>query len=645
MNHQLSDMSHHKGIFVNLSLTKKVFANMKIVGTGFSRAVTPLFGTIMVKDLEEDAVCEHHEVHEMHDDVQPNYVVDSHTDYTSDSNMIRMIKHFEGIQKALTTEIREIKTIFDELEAEVDQNAVNRKCNEIERKNLLIANDTLIANCLSKEVFYIATNSELNVSRFSEMHDTHTVVQARCLELETELSKLKDKIQKYDHDVMENVFLTLRGSLTAQEFHKKFIETVRFRNDHFGAIIGYEDYVIGESMISRVYHVEGLRNNLFYVGQFCDSDLEVAFMNDMVERWNHTLVEVARTMLIFSKALMFLWAEAVVTAYLGKFQQTADIEIFVGYAPSKKGYRIYNKRTQPPYVPLTNKELENLFQPMFDEYLEPPRVKRLVSPATAVPVPVISAGTPSSTTMDQDIPSPELQPPISHQCVAAGSTIIEDNPFATADNDPFVNVFAIEPSSEASSSRDISSAESIYARLVAKGYRQEEGIDFEESFAPVACIEAIRIFIVNAVSKNMIIYQMDVKTTFLNGELKEEVYVSQPEGFIDPDVPTYVYRLKKALYGLKQALWAWPDLVFAVCMCARYQASPTKKHLEALKRVFRWSSKKQRSIAISTSEADYIAMSGYCAQILWMGSQLTDYSFAFNKIPMYCDNCSAIALC
>nr|GEV62228.1 retrovirus-related Pol polyprotein from transposon TNT 1-94 [Tanacetum cinerariifolium] len=92
------------------------------------------------------------------------------------------------------------------------------------------------------------------------------------------------------------------------------------------------------------------------------------------------------------------------------------------------------------------------------------------------------------------------------------------------------------------------------ARLVAKGYQQEEGIDFEESFALVARIEAIRIFIANAASKNMTIYQMNVKTTFLNGELKEEVYVCQPEGFIDPEHPTHTYHLKKALYGLKQAL-------------------------------------------------------------------------------------------
>nr|GFC70823.1 retrovirus-related Pol polyprotein from transposon TNT 1-94 [Tanacetum cinerariifolium] len=97
------------------------------------------------------------------------------------------------------------------------------------------------------------------------------------------------------------------------------------------------------------------------------------------------------------------------------------------------------------------------------------------------------------------------------------------------------------------------------ARLVAKGYRKEEGIDFEESFAPVARIEAIHIFIANATSRNINVYQMDVKTAFLNGDLKEEVYVSQPEGFVDLDHSTHVYCLKKALYGLKQAPRAWYD--------------------------------------------------------------------------------------
>ncbi|GKF06352.1 retrovirus-related pol polyprotein from transposon TNT 1-94 [Tanacetum coccineum] len=99
------------------------------------------------------------------------------------------------------------------------------------------------------------------------------------------------------------------------------------------------------------------------------------------------------------------------------------------------------------------------------------------------------------------------------------------------------------------------------ARLVAQGFRQEEGINFEESFAPVARIEAVCIFIANATHKNMTIYQMDVKTAFLNGELKEEVHVSQPEGFVDQDNPLHVYKLKKALYGLKQAPHAWYDML------------------------------------------------------------------------------------
>ncbi|GKB87844.1 retrovirus-related pol polyprotein from transposon TNT 1-94 [Tanacetum coccineum] len=91
------------------------------------------------------------------------------------------------------------------------------------------------------------------------------------------------------------------------------------------------------------------------------------------------------------------------------------------------------------------------------------------------------------------------------------------------------------------------------AQLVAKGYAQEEGIDFEESFASVARLEAVQIFIAYAAHKSFPIYQMGVKTAFLNGPLKEEVYVAQPDGFIDLDHPKKVYRLRKTLYGLKQA--------------------------------------------------------------------------------------------
>ncbi|GJW04026.1 retrovirus-related pol polyprotein from transposon TNT 1-94 [Tanacetum coccineum] len=169
---------------------------------------------------------------------------------------------------------------------------------------------------------------------------------------------------------------------------------------------------------------------------------------------------------------------------LGKIRPIADIGIFVRYAPNRKGYRIYNKRTRKimetihvsglvpgivpaaPYVPPANKDLEILFQPMLDEYFKPLGVKRPVPPALAVQVLIVSVDTPSSTTIDQDAPSTSyspsssvVQPTISHQCVATGPTI-KYNPLAQADNDPFVNVFAPESNSDESSSGDVSSAES-----------------------------------------------------------------------------------------------------------------------------------------------------------------------------------------
>ncbi|GJS10725.1 retrovirus-related pol polyprotein from transposon TNT 1-94 [Tanacetum coccineum] len=108
------------------------------------------------------------------------------------------------------------------------------------------------------------------------------------------------------------------------------------------------------------------------------------------------------------------------------------------------------------------------------------------------------------------------------------------------------------------------------ARLVARGYLQEEGIDFGESFAPVSRLEAIRILIARVAYMNMIVYQMDVKTEFLNDILREEVYVSQPDGFVDQDNPNHMYKLKKALYGLKQAPRAWYDLLSSFLLSQKF---------------------------------------------------------------------------
>ncbi|GJV41837.1 retrovirus-related pol polyprotein from transposon TNT 1-94 [Tanacetum coccineum] len=606
-------------------------------------------------------------------------------------------------------------------------------------------------------------------------------------------------------------------------FVSKFIGTVRFGNDHFAAIMGYEDLQMGNILISRVYYIEGLGHNLFSVGQFCDSDLEVAFkkhtcfvrnlegvdlllgsrgsnvytilmadmmkkkdealeiiikflkqaqvslkatikylrtdngtefnnqtlrnyieevgithntstartpkQNSVVERYNRTLVEAARTVLIFSKSPLFLWAEAVATTcytqnrslihtrynktpykllrdrkpelkYLyvfgalcyptndfediGKLQPKVDTGIFIGYSPSKKVYQIFNKRTRKimetmnvQFYELTQMVSEQhgsgpelhdvLFQPMFDEYFKPPSA--LSTPISAATL-ILSdtAGASSSTSIDKDAPSPNTNSAESSSRIIDTSNIhtfqqpqintkrwTKDHPLVTIIGNPskpiltrrqlvtdalwcYYHAFLvkeepknykeamIESSWIKAMQEEIHVFERFEARLVATGYRQEEEIDFEESFAPVARIEAIRIFIAYVAYMNMTVFQIDVKTAFLNGILKEKVYMSQPEGFVDQEHLTHIFHLKKALYGLKQTPRAW------------------RAHNIDVDHAVNWSSKKQKYTAISTAEAEYISLSGCCAQILWMRSQLTDYGFEYNKIPLYCDSQSAIAI-
>nr|GEZ29435.1 retrovirus-related Pol polyprotein from transposon TNT 1-94 [Tanacetum cinerariifolium] len=441
--------------------------------------------------------------------------------------------YFEGIQKALTKEIKEMKEIFEELEVDVDQNIVHRKHNEIKRKNLLIANDNLIVDCLSKDVFYTATDSVLTFSRFSDMHEALSAAQKRIVELESKNFNLQNKIQNNDHNVMVNHFSKLKVEhLNLQSNYQHLKES--FENKKLAAssdaptfdsvfIIGrLQDHIQSRGNTIHEYAIDvkpippRIRNN---------REVHLDYLKNLKEsvETRREIVEEAKV----ERPLDRSFASACL--YTKHSQELLDLGLVPDLVPAAH------------YVPPTNKDLEILFQPMFDEYLEPPRVERPISLTLAVPVLVNSANTPSSTTIDQDAPSPSHSPSSSAfqslsllQGVAVESTIMEDNLFPHVDNDPSVNVFALEPRSKASSSVDW-----IYktkldeygdvlknkARLVANEYRQEDGIDFEESFAPVARIEAIRIFIANVTSKNI----MNVKTAFLNGELKEEVYISQPE--------------------------------------------------------------------------------------------------------------------
>ncbi|GKD34916.1 putative ribonuclease H-like domain-containing protein, partial [Tanacetum coccineum] len=115
--------------------------------------------------------------------------------------------------------------------------------------------------------------------------------------------------------------------------------------------------------------------------------------------------------------------------------------------------------------------------------------------------------------------------------------------------------------------------------MVAQGYTQEEGIDYDEVFAPVARIKAIRLFLAYASFKDFMVYQMDVKNAFLNGEIKEEVYVCQPRGFEDLDFPDRVYKVKKALYELHQALRAWYETLSTYLLDNEFQRGKIDKTL------------------------------------------------------------------
>nr|GEW19646.1 uncharacterized mitochondrial protein AtMg00810-like [Tanacetum cinerariifolium] len=454
-------------------------------------------------------------------------------------------------------------------------------------------------------------------------------------------------------------------------------------------------------------------------------------------------------------------------------------ELELTYAPS----------TITPQRP-SERDLDILFEPLHNEYLggrpsEAPRtipaapvLQNLQAPTASMsiqdsaPVPSNSSNTLVSS-HNVDEPSQQHAQQQRNLTLSPTASAAENVLNAVFEGDLFVNPFAT-PSTKLDVWELVSSPDGIKpltlkwllknkhdeentiirnkTRLVVRGYRQEEGIDFEESFALVARMEAIRIFLAYAAPKGFTLYQMDVKTAFLHGLLKEDVYVCQPEGFINVDHPSHVYKLKKVnqspsgifinqsnyvneilkkydlntcdiigtpmdikdkldldqsgtpvdatkyhcmIGTLMYLTSSRPNIIHATCVCARYQAHLIEKHLKEVKRIFhyprgtinmglwytkdsgfkltgfsyadyagckdtfkstsggaqllgkklvRWSSKKQDCTSLSTAESEYVSLSACCAQVLWMRTQLTDYGYHFDKILIYCDSKSAIAI-
>ncbi|GJT06912.1 retrovirus-related pol polyprotein from transposon TNT 1-94 [Tanacetum coccineum] len=242
--------------------------------------------------------------------------------------------------------------------------------------------------------------------------------------------------------------------------------------------------------------------------------------NGVVERRNRTLVEAARTMLSASKLPLSFWAEAR-WENLDKMKEKGDPCVMVGYSTQSKGYRVYNKRTRliVESIHIKFDEIKEMMSDHNSSDLAPQRQEMSVENVSSGLIFSSNAGRTLSV----------------RQTKSLGNLI--ENHLASM----IIKLKWLWKNKKDEDQTVIRNK----ARLVAKGYAQEEGIDFEESFAPVARLEAVRIFVAHAAHKSFPIYQMDVKTAFLNGPLKEEVYVAQPEGFVDPDIKKKIPSQRK----------------------------------------------------------------------------------------------------
>nr|GEW33835.1 retrovirus-related Pol polyprotein from transposon TNT 1-94 [Tanacetum cinerariifolium] len=359
-----------------------------------------------------------------------------------------------------------------------------------------------------------------------------------------------------------------------------FLGTVRFRNDHVTAILGFDDLQWGNILITRVYFVEGLGHKLFSIGQFCDSDLEVAFKRNTCFVRNLEGVDLLK-------------GNRITNLYTINLHEMASASPIcpMAHATSTKSWLWHQRLSHLNFDTINDLAKNDLVTslPKIKYHKEHlcPSCEQVKSKRSSYP----------------PKPVPNSKQHLFHMDLYGTMRISSINGKNKHDEENTVI--------------------RNKTRLVVKGYHQEEGIDFKESFTSIAKMEAIRIFLAYVAHKSFTMFQMDVKTAFFHGTLKEVVYVYQPEGFIDADNPSHVYKLKKALYGLKQAPKAWHfdddilvDFGFEV---------------------------------IGFSDADYAGckdtFKSTSSGAQFLGEKLLiDYGFHFNKIPIYCDSKSAIAI-
>nr|GEU72814.1 Gag-Pol polyprotein [Tanacetum cinerariifolium] len=532
-------------------------------------------------------------------------------------------------------------------------------------------------------------------------------------------------------------------------FVEKFLGTVKFGNDQIAPILGYGDLVQGFSWHKLVFHhssrhifskpiclmakatssqawlwhrrlshlnfdtinllskndiMIGLPKVKFVKDHLCSSWIEHQMSvartpekNGVVERWNCTLVEAARTMLSAAKVLLFFWAEAIATSCftqnrslcyivrdgenLDKMKEKGDACIFVGYSTQSRAYKIFNKRTKVivETIHVNFDELPHMASNHVSSDPVPQCRITVLEHDSLSPGPQCQENVPQTAKTVITLNELDLLFSLMFVELLNGSTqvVSKSSTISTADAPhqyhPLEQVIGSPSQSVRSRHQLKSDGEMCMFTLTVS---QTEPKNIKKAMADSAWIESMQ----------EELHQFDR----LDAPLNEEVYVNQPDGFVDPYHPDKVYRLKKALHGLKQAPRAWYDELskflvskgfskgsidptlfitkhgedtllvqiykdtgfeltsfsdsnHAGCLDSRKSTSGGIQFLGGDKLVS-WSSKKQDCTSMSLAEPEYVSLSACCAQVLWLRTQLTDYGFHFDKIPMYCDSKAAIAI-
>nr|GEV25400.1 hypothetical protein [Tanacetum cinerariifolium] len=471
-------------------------------------------------------------------------------------------------------------------------------------------------------------------------------------------------------------------------FMEKFLGTVCFGNNDFAVIAGYGNVVIGSMTIKKVYYVEAkasssqswlwhqrlshlnfttinnlVKNNLvrglpkmkFKKDHLCSTceqgkihqkhhKPKMAFASNQplyllyMDLYGPMRVESINkkryVLVVVDDYSWYRWLKA-----------KGDIVVFLGYSKESTAFRVYNKRTRKIHKSMnvnfdeiskmaskqfnlepglsnlnktrkysnptvsqveetSKKDLEDLFHNFYDEFFDASKITKLPTSNVETSntegevfheVSESFQGESSSSSINDDV----LQSS-------------EERLVPKPDGKTLIKTKWIFKNKKDKSSLVIQNK----ARLVSVGYSLQERIDYDDTLAPVARIKAIRLFLAYAAHKDFTVFQMDVKTTFLNGILKEEVYVGQPPGFVSKQYTDHVYDLDKVLYDLKQAPRAWYDVLSKLLIDSGFQKA----------------------------ESEYVVVLGCCAQVLWMRTQFTDYGFFQDKVPIYYDSKSAIAI-